>query len=976
MTLFMKMIRLHIYITILIVIFLNHFGYSQVRSLGVPFIVNHSRSTYNASTQNWSVTQNSKGFLYFGNNDGILEYDGTNWRIFPVPNASVVRSLLAVGDTIYAGAFEEIGYMATSSNGQLHYHSLKDLIPGEYLNFDEIWNIFQANGDIVFQSFKYIFTYNGHEMKVTKPLSSFGMMYFVGGRHFVLDNETGLMIFQNDTLELLSDHPVFFRNEIRCILPYSGDTILVGTSNEGLFLFDGINLLPWNVEVNTMLRNDNIFSAIMLSDGNYVFGTVRNGVYISNRQGIIQQHLNRFKGLQNNTVLDVFEDRKNNLWLGLDNGIDYIEISSPVTSINYNFNIESAYASIVHNGMMYIGTNQGLYAAQYDKIRNSGANEEKFRLIRGTEGQIWTLEVIDNTLFCGHNFGCFIIDGFTALQISDIRGFWSFLKPANQENIIICGTYTGLVRLTRSAGQWRFLDELEGFNESSRDKKADRFNNLWISHGYRGLFNVRLNPDYNQITNVDFFRAGSGLPEALPYNVQLINDEIYITTHDGIYLFDYAGYTFFKPEDINRMFGNKGFLDRIYQDMEGNLWYFTTQSMGVMRLLEDGTYRDITAPFSGINDNLIPAFNSIYVYDPNNVFIGSQKGLMHYNPSLIRDYSQIENVYIREASFYGKKDSKTIHNVGNFNDNKPVNISSLPFSINSVVFRFTIPAFENPGKLRFSSRLIGFNDNWSDWDGINFKEYTNLREGKYTFEVKALNAFNAESQVSSFTFVIEPPFIRSPVAYGIYTVIFLVFIAANIYFIRRRMLKIRLREKTRHEKRLAQREKIFQEKSELSEKEIINLRNESLRNEMVFKNKELANTTLHLIQKNRTLTSLKNDLSKLIKNAPSGSTESQLANNLIKKINKDLRNEKNWELFNNYFDEVHQDFINRLKEKYLDLTPKELRLCAYLRMNISSKEIAPLMNISVRGVEISRYRLRKKLQLDHDTNLAEFILTF
>jgi DNA-binding CsgD family transcriptional regulator len=190
------------------------------------------------------------------------------------------------------------------------------------------------------------------------------------------------------------------------------------------------------------------------------------------------------------------------------------------------------------------------------------------------------------------------------------------------------------------------------------------------------------------------------------------------------------------------------------------------------------------------------------------------------------------------------------------------------------------------------------------------------------------------------------------------------------------MLKIRLREKVRHEKRLAQREKIFQEKSELSEKEIIYLRNESLKNEMVFKNKELANTTLHLIQKNRTLTSLKNDLSKLIKNSPSGSTESQLANNLIKKINKDLRNEKNWELFNNYFDDVHQDFINRLKEKYPDLTPKELRLCAYLRMNISSKEIAPLMNISVRGVEISRYRLRKKLQLDHDTNLAEFILTF
>jgi DNA-binding CsgD family transcriptional regulator len=976
MTELLIMIRFHKFFFFLFAIFLSLPGYSQVRSLGVPFIVNHSRGTYNASTQNWSATQNSKGFLYFGNNDGVLEYDGTNWRVYPVPNSSVVRSVLAVGDTIFTGAFEELGYLATNSLGQLHYHSLKSLIPEEYLNFDEIWNIFQANGNIIFQSFKYIFTYNGKEFKITEPLSSFGMMYFDNNRFYVMDTETGLMIFENEALELLSDHPLFMRNELRCVLPYNGDTLLLGTSNEGLFLFDGFNLLPWNTEVNTLLQNDNLFSALLLSNGNFAFGTISNGVYVSSLQGLIHQHVNRFKGLQNNTVLSVFEDRKNNLWLGLDNGIDFVEISSPVTSINYNFNIESAYTSIVHNGIMYIGTNQGLYAARFDQLRSSGVNEEKFRLIRGTEGQIWTLEVIENTLFCGHNFGCFIIDGFSARQISDIRGFWSFLKPDNQEDLIICGTYTGLVRLARSAGQWRFLDELEGFDESSRGKQADRFNNLWISHGYRGLFNVRLDPAYDQISGVDFYKAGSGLPDALPYNVQKINDEIYITTQDGIYLFDYAGYTFYKPEDINRLFENKSFLDRIYQDMAGNLWYFTNESMGVMRLLEDGTYRDITAPFSGINDNLIPAFNNIYVHDPHNVFIGSQKGLMHYNPSIIKDYGQIEKVYIRDITFYGEKDSKTAHLVNSLHHEKPGNILRIPFSINSAVFRFTIPAFENPGSIRFSHRLKGFNESWSEWDVINFKEYTNLREGQYTFEVKALNAFNTESQVSSYTFIVEPPFIRSPLAFGIYTVLFVIIIAANIYFIRRRMLKIRLREKLRHERRLAIRERDFQEKSELSEKEIIHLRNESLKNEMVFKNKELANSTLHLIQKNRTLTSLRNDLGKLIKTAPSGSTESQVANNLIKKINKDLRNEKNWELFNNYFDEVHQDFINRLKEKYPDLTPKELRLCAYLRMNISSKEIAPLMNISVRGVEISRYRLRKKLQLDHDTNLAEFILTF
>jgi len=97
---------------------------------------------------------------------------------------------------------------------------------------------------------------------------------------------------------------------------------------------------------------------------------------------------------------------------------------------------------------------------------------------------------------------------------------------------------------------------------------------------------------------------------------------------------------------------------------------------------------------------------------------------------------------------------------------------------------------------------------------------------------------------------------------------------------------------------------------------------------------------------------------------------------LLKKVNKELKNEKHQELFDSYFDEVHQDFITRLKDDYQNLSPKELRLCAYLRMNLSTKEIAPLMNVSVRGVEISRYRLRKKLGLDHDTNLADFILSY
>ena len=160
----------------------------------------------------------------------------------------------------------------------------------------------------------------------------------------------------------------------------------------------------------------------------------------------------------------------------------------------------------------------------------------------------------------------------------------------------------------------------------------------------------------------------------------------------------------------------------------------------------------------------------------------------------------------------------------------------------------------------------------------------------------------------------------------------------------------------------------------MSVQKIEKLKNEQLESEMRHKNMEMANSTMHLIQKNKFLTFLKNELSSVSGKAKSENVKLEIKK-IVRKIDKDIRSEKHWQVFDRYFDEVHQDFINRLKEKHDELTPKDLRLCAYLKMNISTKEIAPLMNISIRGVEVSRYRLRKKLNINRDVNLIDYILS-
>ncbi|RYY44098.1 MAG: transcriptional regulator, partial [Chitinophagaceae bacterium] len=92
-------------------------------------------------------------------------------------------------------------------------------------------------------------------------------------------------------------------------------------------------------------------------------------------------------------------------------------------------------------------------------------------------------------------------------------------------------------------------------------------------------------------------------------------------------------------------------------------------------------------------------------------------------------------------------------------------------------------------------------------------------------------------------------------------------------------------------------------------------------------------------------------------------------------LSDDDNMDKEWESFTRHFDKVHSDFIIGLKDKHPTVTGNEVKLCAYLRMNLSTKEIAQLMNISVRGVEISRYRLRKKLLIPSEMNLFDYLIT-
>jgi DNA-binding CsgD family transcriptional regulator len=252
-------------------------------------------------------------------------------------------------------------------------------------------------------------------------------------------------------------------------------------------------------------------------------------------------------------------------------------------------------------------------------------------------------------------------------------------------------------------------------------------------------------------------------------------------------------------------------------------------------------------------------------------------------------------------------------------------------------------------------------------------EYALLPEGNYGFNVKARNSLGVESRSDELLFTVTPPWYRSGFAIAGYVILFVMFTLFSVWLFIKRIEISRRKERLKQLRAYRQKELDYIQQAALAEKKIIKLKNDKLKNEMIHRDKELANQTMDLIQKNKFLTKITEDLEK-IKLAANDEILRGRISSLIAKISKDIDHNKQWEVFETAFDEVHEDFLNRLKARFPSLTPKELRLCAYLRMNISTKEIAPLMNISIRGVEICRYRVRKKLNIDRDTNLTSMII--
>lgn len=911
----------------------------------LPPIIKFSPNLYGAANQNWMISQAQNQYVFFANNEGLLEFNGSNWQLYPSPNETIIRSVKVINDRIYTGCYMEFGFWTRQSDGFLKYTSLSKSIKDKILNDEHFWNILTYDQWVIFQSLNRIYIYDtkAKTFKIISPNSIITKSYETSNSIYFQTINEGLFELQSGKAHLVSNNPILKNNRIINAFAVP-EGLLIQTQLNGFYKLIEGKVSKFVTEVDSEIETSSVYSSLILSDGSYAIGTVSNGVFILTKEGKLKYHISQSKGLSNNTALSLFEDTDNNLWVGLDNGINCINLQSPIQSFTDDTGVlGTVYTSKLHNGKLYVGTNQGLFYKNYN-------TREDFKFIAGTKGQVWSLFVYQETLFCGHDSGTFIVENATARNIFSQSGTWKFNTVSNHKNILLQGNYYGISVLEKVNNQWVFRNKIKGFDYSSRYFEVTNSLEVYVSHEYKGVFKFQLD---NKLTTASPFIAYSNPSKGKYSSLIKFNNQIYYAYKEGIFKLNAKTKQFEKDNLLSSVFENDEYTSgKLIVDNSNKIWLFSKNYIHYFSLSKlSNQLKKNVIPIPASLTNSMLGFENVTQISNSEYLIGTTDGFytMNINDMSFKSYSVIlTNVVVN------KLDEQVVNNAINEEGN-------FKYDENNITFNYTVPEYSKYINAEYQYSLKGFQEKWSDWSSKTTINFKNLPPGDYEFKVKAKFANTVLQHTTVYKFTISKPWYNTNLAIIIYFLLFLIL----AHFVNKAYLNYYQKQK----EKLIEENNLLLEIQELeNEKLLMKLRNEQLSQDVDSKNRALAVSTMSLNSKNELLAFIKDDLNK--------TAESGAANvkSVISTINKNITEEDSWSIFREAFDNADKDFLKRIKQAHPTLTPNDLRLCAYLRLNLSSKEVAPLFNISVRSVEIKRYRLRKKMDLSHEQGLVEYIM--
>ncbi|WP_028295243.1 ligand-binding sensor domain-containing protein [Olivibacter sitiensis] len=932
--------------------------------LALPQIINYSSEQYKGGIQNWDIAQDKKGILYFANNEGLLSFDGSYWNIYPLPNKTVLRSIAIDDDgRIFVGGQDEIGYFYPNDNGALHYYSLVELVPKEERHFADVWNIVIDDKEVFFRSTAKMLHFKDGKIRADKTTSEWLFIAKTPYGMLAQIAEQGLMRFENGYWKPWMKHPLLEHAAITSIVEFKQDTLLISTQKDGLYFLHQKQLSDNDFTLNSTLRQMRVHTMTKLENDWYAIGTNSAGIYIVDEKGTIIQHYFHQEGLSKNNIRHLFTDRDKNLWVALDGAINFIAANSSIKYIHPDRNNQmSSYAIHIFDDKLYIGTSVGLFYTPLASMQGDiSFNKAYFSEVKHSTGQVWNLEEINDQLLMGHEDGGFVISGNEATKFFSGSGLWIYrpLSHVYPVKEIIAGTYLGLQQLSFEGNKLHDLGHFGTLYESLRflvhEKNEER---LWASHPYRGVFRFTLSKDNDAIADTKIYTEADGLPSTLYNYVFYVKNSMMVATANGIYQYNAQKDRFEPDMRFDKHFKGMA-IQYLREDKEGNIWFLNHKKLGLIDFEnknDEEVYNIVTFP--ELDGKILGGYEAIYPHNKENIFIAANNGVIHLNYDRYIKNTQSPDILISSVKVINRNNLDSLL----FGGYAPQTSQSpaLSYTYDSFHFAFTTTMYGQEDNIEYSYKLEGYEKDWSPWSKKNEKDYTNLPPGNYVFQVMSRNGQHKVSAPVSYAFHIKPAWYVHPISMIFYGLALLLLILLLF---------------KRQKKKLEQQHEVQMYLSQLEldkkEKEVVRLQNEKLENEIAYKNSELTTMTLDLIQRGEVLNKIKDVISSLARKDPNES-ETHIRH-LLRLIRNVERSKEDWEHFTSHFNHINESFFNILKEKYPDITSTELRLCAFLKMNLSSKEIAQIMHITIKGVEVARYRLRKRLKLDSEVNLHEFL---
>lgn len=894
---------------------------------------------YGAGNQNWMITQGKNNEIYVANNEGLLTFDAERWTLYPTN--SIVRSVAFFDGVLFTGSYMDFGYWTQETNGELTYHSLVVEHDIKMIEDEQFWNIFRIQDNLVFQSLNRIIFLNrtSNELKFITPEKPILKSFVVADRLYLQLEGDGIFQYASTGISYVFGRSEFQDTEVIEIFPLS-DGLRVLTSSKGFFSYRNDRLRPWPI-LHPNLQNELVYSGLRSRKGDYVIGTVTDGLYVVSENGRTSKHFNFEKGLLNNTILSIFEDKDSNFWLGLDNGINCMLTNSPL-QVYYDSKgqLGTVYASKRFQDKLYVASNRGLFFRSFDNP------DEKFKSIPGLSGQNWNLEIVNDVLFVGHDRGTFIVNGETAIRIGSYIGAWVH-RNVNR-NTILVGAYDGLHVLNRINGVWKYAYKISGFDISSRHMEIINEREILISHEYKGVYHLTLSEDRTVAEKVELLDIRRGRHASLAK----LDQTIFYLSPDGMFRFDQQAEDFLPLAISSKMFANDSYLTgKMIVDQQNQIWTFFENNIALLeRNIFDSSFSVQKIPLHSNFRKTNLGFENIGDLNNGSYIIGTINGFMTL--SLNQYVTPSSSLFFSQISAYDLTQKEI-----NLPFDKQV---KLPSAKNNIRFSFSVPYYSKLNSIQYQWFLENYHKDWVSLKDQSSVEFKNLDFGDYTFYVRAQSGQQQVGDVLSYSFAIDYPWYISIWAILIYILLLflLSLLVNNLYTSYYKKQQLKYIEETKKELAL---------KELTNTKILVEAKNEQLNQRIESKNRELAISTMSMIKKNTLLGSIKDELIHV--------NELSEVKKVIRNIDKNINDNEDWTYFEEAFNNADKDFLKKIKELHPKLTPNDLRLCAYLRLNLSSKEIASLLNISPKSVEIKRYRLRKRMNLEHKTNLIGYILS-